>query len=96
MPLTTNLLEMLLSGGASSILSAGDAGELAASVLLTPAYDGESVSILQLGVEQALQRKPVPVRAFLEALLSSGASDQVAECGLVEDRLFCLLQVIPT
>ncbi len=76
--LMSNLLEMLLSGGASSIFSAGDAGEFVASVLLTAAYDRAFASSLSPGVEHMLPGVPISVSAFLEALLGSDASLQVA------------------
>ncbi len=81
--LTSNLLDMLLSGGTSSIFSASDAGQFAASVLLTAAYDRAFASALSPGVEHVLPGVPVPVSAFFEALLGSDASRQAAECGLV-------------
>ncbi len=71
----------------------GDAGEFAASVLLTAAYDRALASALSPGVEHVLPGVPVPVSAFLEEILGSDASRQVAECGLVEDRFFCLFQM---
>ncbi len=77
--LLRNLLGMLRSGGASSIFSAGGAGEFAAGVLLTSAYDRAVLQLVDAGVERASPGVPVPVGTFWGELVGAGATMPLPE-----------------